>query len=103
LRISAFVITALREQMRFDTLRLIVEAGKPIEITLENADFMPHNLTIVKPAQRERIGKLAMTMKSDQRDSAGRAYVPSDDAILAATKMIENGQRETLKLTAPAA
>ncbi len=102
LRVAVFVITTLREQMRYDTARLVVEAGKPFQITLENADFMPHNLTIIKPGARERIGKKAMTMKPDQLDSAGRSYIPDDADILAATKLLENGQRETLKLTAPA-
>ncbi|MEO6436542.1 MAG: PVC-type heme-binding CxxCH protein [Tepidisphaeraceae bacterium] len=110
LRVAVFVVNSVREQMRFDTPRLIVEAGKPFEITFENVDFMPHNLVIVKPGRsgedggqggRERIGKAAMTMKPDQRDSQGRAFVPDDPAILAATRMIEHGQRETLKLTAP--
>jgi lysophospholipase L1-like esterase/azurin/type 1 glutamine amidotransferase len=101
LRVAVFVITTLREQMRYDTARLVVEAGKPFQITLRNVDFMPHNLTVVKPGARERIGKKAMTMKPDQLDSAGRSYVPDDGDILGATKLLENGQRETLKLTAP--
>lgn len=102
LRVAVFVVTTLREQMRYDTPRLIVEAGKPFEITLANTDLMPHNLTIVKPGARERIGKAAMTMKPDQLDPAGRAYVPASPDLLAATKLLENGQRETLKVTAPA-
>jgi len=103
LRVAVFFITSLREQMRYDTPRLIVEAGKPFEITFENTDLMPHNLTIVKPGSRERVGKAAMTMKPDQLDDAGRAYVPASPDVLAATKMLENGKRETLKLTAPQA
>ena len=42
-----------------------------------------------------------MKMKPDQLDAEGRAYIPRDDAILAATKLLENGQREKLTLTAP--
>jgi glucose/arabinose dehydrogenase/plastocyanin len=100
LRVSVFVVTSVREQMRYDTPRLIVEAGKPFEITFENTDLMPHNLSVLKPGARERIGKKAMTMKPDQLDKSGRAYMPDDPDILGATKLLENGQRETLKLTA---
>jgi len=102
LRVFTFFITTLREQMRYDTPRLIVEAGKPFEITLLNTDLMPHNLVIVKPGQRERIGKAAMKLKADVLDGEGRAFLPSDGDILAGTKLLENDQRETLKLTAPA-
>jgi azurin len=87
--------------MRYDTPRLIVEAGKPYEITFENVDFMPHNLAIVKAGAREGVGKAAMKMKPDQLDGSGRAYIPDTPDVIAATKLLENGQRETLKLTAP--
>jgi azurin len=101
LRVAVFVVGSVREQMRYDTPRLVVEAGKPFEITFENVDLMPHNLAIVTPGSRKRVGEAAMKMKPDQPDRAGRVYVPDMPEILAATKLLENGQRETLKLTAP--
>jgi azurin len=102
LRVPFFVVGTVREQMRYDTTRLIVEAGKPFEIRFENSDMMPHNLTVLKPNSRERVGKLAQTMKPNQLDAQGRAYLPQDDAILGATKLLEPGQTESLKMTAPA-
>lgn len=101
LRVPFFLVGTVREQMRYDTTLLIVEAGKPFEILFENTDVMPHNLAVLNPGSRERIGKLAMTMKPDQLDNEGRAYVPADPDVLAATKMLEGGQKQTLKLTAP--
>jgi hypothetical protein len=94
LRVAVFVVGTVREQMRYDTPRLIVEAGKPFEITFVNSDLMPHNLTIVTPGSRKRIGELAMKMKPQELDDRRRAYVPKDDAILAATRLLENGQRQ---------
>jgi azurin len=103
LRVAVFVITTVREQMRYDTPRLVVEAGKPFEIILENTDFMPHNLTVIKPATRQKIGELSAEMTPDQLDKQGRAYLPRTRTgdILAATRLLEPGQRETLKITAP--
>ena len=101
LSVAVFVIKTVREQMRYDTPRLVVEAGKPFEVIIENADFMPHNLVFVKPNTREKIGHLAAPMTPDQLDSKGRAFVPKSPDILAATKLLEAGQKETLKLTAP--
>jgi azurin len=97
-----FVVRTVREQMRYDTTRLVVEPGKPVQIIVENADFMPHNLVIVRPGAREEIGTITATMKADELDGRGRAYVPKSAKILTATKLIEPGQRETLQFTAPA-
>ncbi|MCC6233511.1 MAG: HEAT repeat domain-containing protein [Verrucomicrobiales bacterium] len=101
-RVAVYVIRTVREQMRYDTPRLVVEAGKPFEIIIENGDFMPHNLVVVKPGARERVGTLAATMRPDAFDAQGRPYIPRSDEILGATRLLDAGQRETLKLTAPA-
>jgi hypothetical protein len=51
LRVAVFVIRTVREGMRYDTPRLVVEAGKPFEIIIQNDDFMPHNLAVVNPGR----------------------------------------------------
>jgi len=105
LSVSVFVVKTVREQMRYDVTRLVVEAGKPFEIIFENDDMMPHNLVVVQPGSREEIGLVTDKMQPQQLDRQGRAFLPSGREltrkILAATKLIEPGQKETLKLTAP--
>jgi glucose/arabinose dehydrogenase/azurin len=101
LRVPFFVIRTVREQMRYDTPRLVVQAGKPFEIRFENVDFMPHNLVIVRPGARERVGLASAKMKPDQLDSEGRAFIPESPDILAATRLIEPRQKTALKMTAP--
>ena len=103
LHVSLFVIRTVREQMRYDTPRLVVDAGKPFEIIFENLDFMSHNLLLVKPNTREKIGLAAAAMKPEDIDSEGRSYVPASSDVLAATKMLQTGEKETLRLTAPTA
>jgi azurin len=100
-RVAVFVVKAVHEQMRFDTTRLVVEAGKPFEVIVENPDAMPHNFVVVKPGTREKVGMAAMTMPPTKVDSKGRAYVPQSDDVVAATRLLEAGQKETLKVTAP--
>ncbi len=102
LRVAVFVIRTVKEQMRYDTPRLVVEAGKPFEIIFLNDDFMPHNLAVVNPGAREKVGPLSDKMSPDQLDSKGRAYMPNSPEILAGTRLLEPGMKETLKLTAPA-
>lgn len=101
LSVSVFVIKTVQEQMRFNTARLVVEAGKPFEIILQNDDLMPHNLVFSQPGSREEIGNAAQTMPPDQLDAQGRAFVPANPKIIAATKLLEPGKTERMKMTAP--
>lgn len=100
LGVRVFVIKAVREQMRYDTSRIVVEAGKPFEIIFENPDYMPHNIVIVEPGAREEVGNQAQTMPPTP-DREGRVYVPRNKKIIAASKLVEPNQKETMKLTAP--
>lgn len=101
--VDVFVVHTVHEQLRFDTTRLEVRAGKNFEIIFENDDVMPHNFVIIPPGQHMAIGTAAMTMTPDKLDKQGRAFIPQahEKSILAATKLLEPGQRETLKLKAP--
>ena len=101
LRVPVFVIRTVREQMRYDTPRIVVEPGKAVEIIFENSDFMPHNLVITRPGTRDKIATIAALMKPDQMDGRGRTYVPDSVDILSATKLIEAGQRAVLSITVP--
>ncbi len=101
LRVPVFVIRTVREQMRFDTTRIVVEAGKSFQVIIENVDFMPHNFVVVKPNTREKVGARSESMRPDQIDSQGRAFMPRTSDILAGTRLLESGQSATLQLTAP--
>ncbi len=100
LGVRVFAIKTIREQMRYDTLRIVVEAGKPFEIIFENTDMMPHNFVVVQPGAREEVGAQAQTMPP-KPDKDGRIYVPKNEKIVAASRLLEPGQKERLKLTAP--
>ncbi|HTI68525.1 MAG TPA: PVC-type heme-binding CxxCH protein [Candidatus Limnocylindria bacterium] len=102
-RVPMFVIRTVREQMRYDTTRLVVEPGKAVQVIVENGDFMPHNLVVVYPGAREEIGTITAAMKPDELDSRGRAFVPRNTKIVTATKLIEPGMKETLQFTVPEA
>lgn len=102
LRVNVFVIKAVPEQLRFDTKQLVVEAGKPFQVIFENPDAMPHNIVFVQPGTLQAVAEAVQAQAPDKLDSQGRAYVPEKDSrVLAATKLLEAGQKETLDLTAP--
>jgi len=102
LKVNVFVIKAVPEQLRYDTAEITVEPGKPFEVIFENPDLMPHNLVFVQPGTLQAVATSVQTQAPDKLDKQGRAYVPDNDPrILGATKLIEAGQKETLRLTAP--
>lgn len=101
LSVSVYVVKTVREQLRFDTTRLVVEAGKPFELIFENDDMLPHNLLIIKPGTKEKVTLATMAMLPSVLDNRGRAYMPPGELVIDGTKMLEPGQKETLKLTAP--
>ena len=98
-----FVVKTVHEQMRYDTPRIVVEAGQAFEIILENADAMPHNLVVIEGGKHMEVSTAAMTMTLtdvDKRDKRHRQYLPKNYKVLEATRLLEAGQKETLKLDA---
>jgi len=55
----------------------------------------------VKPNTREKIGLDSANMKPEELDHEGRAYIPKSPDILAATKLLLPGERQSLNLKAP--
>jgi azurin len=102
LSVAVFVVKTVHEQMRYDTARLVVEAGKPFEVIFENGDAMPHNFVVVKPGMRQKVAEEVQGMAPTSLDRDGRAYIPKNTKdIIAASKTLEPGQKEKLQITAP--
>src|SRR5204863_6040082 len=55
---------------------------------------------IVQPGAREEVGNEAQSM-SGTPNKQGKAYLPKSKKIIGSSKLLEPGQKETLKLTAP--
>ncbi len=100
LGVAVFVVKTVREQMRYDTPELVVEAGKPFEVIFENSDIMPHNFVVVMPGAHQEVGVAASTMPATP-DNNGRLYIPESSQVLAGSRMLEPGQKEKLALGAP--
>ena len=69
-------LKVIKNEMKYDLKTFTVEAGKPVEITFENPDFMQHNLLIVQPGSLETVGKAADKLASDPK-GAEMQYVPT--------------------------
>ena len=94
-------ITTKFEQMSFDLNWFAVEAGKPIQVVLTNADAMPHNLLFARPKSLQDVVNAAAAMPVPT-DPGARPFVPRMPVVLAATNLLSEGDTERLNFTAPA-
>ncbi len=97
---SVILLRTIAEQMLYDQNLIVVEAGKPVEIILQNDDAMPHNLVITRPGALEEIGMAAEKMPPTP-DAQGRLYVPDSPSVLYATVMADPGQTVRVAFQAP--
>lgn len=100
LGVRVVVIRTIREQMQYDTRYFAVQAGKPVQIVLENADAMPHNLVITSPGTMQEVAVAAGAMPSPA-DNITKAYVPDTPNVLASLSMVQPDASESLSFTAP--
>jgi azurin len=98
--VQTIAIGTILEQMLFDVKWFVVEAGKPVRVTLANSDAMPHNLIIGQPGSVNAIGTAAATLQPPT-DPNAKAYVPDIPQVLQATKLVQRGESDTLNFTAP--
>ncbi len=86
------------EKMQYDIKAFTVKAGKRIKLTFANPDFMPHNIVFVQPKSADQIA-----MKAIQLGAQGftKQFLPDDNRILAAGKLLDHNTEEVLEFTAP--
>jgi putative heme-binding domain-containing protein len=89
------------DQMLFDKERIVIRAGKPVEIIFENNDLMPHNLVVIQPGSLESIGNQA-EVEATQPGALERHYVPRSSNILFASRLLQPRESQRLAFVAPA-
>jgi len=99
LEVAEITIAAVVERMLFDVVEFKVKAGQPVSLTLVNPDFMPHNLLIVKPGTIENVAARAIDLGAE---GFARHFVPDTGDVLHATRMLKQGEKQTLEFNAPA-
>jgi azurin len=100
LGVQVVPIATVPEQMLFDVKWFVVEAAKPVQIVLTNADAMQHNLVLGAPRSVQEIGTAAATLPPPS-DPQAKAYVPDTPLVLNATRLLQGGETDRLNFTAP--
>jgi putative heme-binding domain-containing protein len=93
-------IGTVPERMIYDNETIAVQAGRPVEFALSNADKMPHNFAIVLPGTMEEVGELAEATGRD-KDAAARSFIPKSTNILAASRLLQPGQSDSVFFAVP--
>ncbi len=94
-------LATVPDQMRYDRERLVVAAGRPVEVLFENTDLMPHNFVVTRPGTLEEVGQRA-EVSATQPGAAERQYVPQTDKVLFASRLVPPRETQRLAFTAPA-
>jgi hypothetical protein len=94
------VVRPVCDQSRYDTPRLSVRAGQPFQLLIENTDVKAQNLVLTAPGEAANVLREAKQMPASP-DPLGRLYVPQSSVVLAASRLLAPGEKETLQLKAP--
>ena len=91
-------VGTLVERMKYDVAEFTVKAGKKIELTFDNPDFLPHNIVITQPKAGQEVALAAMAM-----GEAGfkNGFIPDSDKIIVHSKMLDHGMDQVLEFKAP--
>ena len=100
LGVRIITIRTIPHRMRYDRPEIAVEAGKPVELVLENTDIMPHNLLLVAPGKMMDVAQAGERMATSP-DAFAKGFVPDSPFILKATKLLQAGETERLIINVP--
>ena len=104
-RLAELVVPLIRigtvpERMIYDNDTIAVQAGRPVEFALSNADKMPHNFAIVLPGTMQEVGELAEATGRD-KDAESRNFIPGSRNILAASSLLQPGESDSVFFAVP--
>jgi len=75
--------------------------NQPIRIEFDNPDATPHNFVLVQPNSLEEVGLAANEMAKDPEAAKSGQFIPESKKIIVYTKMLKQGEKETLRFKAP--
>jgi putative heme-binding domain-containing protein len=100
LDVRVIAIGTVPERMIYDKERIVVEAGRPVELRFSNADKMPHNLVLLQQGALEEVGLLAEAT-AQTPDVMQRQYVPKSDKIIFASNLLQPEESQAISFEAP--
>ncbi|MBL63125.1 MAG: hypothetical protein CMI30_06900 [Opitutae bacterium] len=109
-------LTCVKERMLFSAMYVLkpnlseykeafgeipAKPNQPIRIEFDNPDATPHNFVLVQPGCLEEVGLAANEMAKDPEAAKSGQFIPKSKKIIVHTKMLKQGEKETLRFKAP--
>ena len=91
-------IGTVPEKMSYDLKNFEVKAGATVKVRFINHDFMPHNIVFGRPDSANDIGMAAVALGAD---GFAKAFIPDNDKILKASKLLQSKEEEVVIFKAP--
>ena len=99
LAVETVKIRTYREQMLYDTRYFVVEAGKPVQVVLENDDAMAHNIVFTAPGAFQKVAEAGAPLAT--APDGGKPFVPATKDVLFASDLAQADDTIKLSFTAP--
>jgi putative membrane-bound dehydrogenase-like protein len=93
-------ISVIKNQMKYDLTEFTVKAGSTIKINFINVDYMQHNLLILRPGSKERVGAAADKIAMDP-NGAELNYIPKMYEVLHATPLVNPQKTFSMTINVP--
>jgi len=93
-------LATLPHRMSYDQERIIVQAGKTVEMIFSNPDLMPHNFAITQAGALEEVGLLAEA-NAQKPEFAANGFIPQSDKILVASRLLQPRESQTFSFKVP--
>ncbi|MGC6457443.1 MAG: PVC-type heme-binding CxxCH protein [Akkermansiaceae bacterium] len=85
-----------KQGLQFDIKKLDLKVGKKITLVFGNPDELQHNLLVVKPGTASAVAAKAVALGSE---GFAKQWVPEDDNVIAASKLVNHNEKDTLTFT----
>ena len=95
---SKVSIAVVPNLVKFDVTRFDATVGSEVEVNFSNPCVLPHNFVLVKP---EAEAALTAAVGAMGLEGMEKHFLPDVPGIVAATKLLQPGKKETLRFTAP--
>lgn len=93
-------ISVIKNQMKYDVTEFTVKAGSTVKINFNNVDYMQHNLLILRPGSKERVGAAADKLAMDP-NGAEVNYVPKMYEVLYSTPLVNPQKKYSMTINVP--
>ncbi|MFZ4765492.1 MAG: PVC-type heme-binding CxxCH protein, partial [Roseimicrobium sp.] len=98
--VQTITVSTIPERMLFTNREFRVRAKSAVKLVFDNPDVTAHNLVIVQPGAADEIGLAGNEMAKDA-EGLKKGFVPDSPKILHATKLLNQGESQTLRFIAP--